>query len=92
MSDGEKTIEEKIDFIYTTLKKEEKRRKIGLYGKIFFNIVILVFLFFYVPYYIQLQTQRIKNLIPTMDNPQVSDALQNWLDILKDTFSNFDFK
>lgn len=75
--------EEKIDYIYTTLKKEQKAKKIKFFVKTLFYIVLLFAFYLYIPYLINSKINEIKtSLTPNINQESIS----NWLEKLKESF------
>jgi len=69
----ENTHEEKIDYIYNTLKKQEWRYKRSLYYKWVFRILIIWYLY----YFIVIWLPGLINNFKDMMTPDVSKTLDN---------------
>jgi len=59
------TQEEKIDYIYNTLKKNEKKALYGTVFKWLFRIFILVYIYYFITSWLP---NMIKNFAPTLPN------------------------
>ena len=78
------TQEEKIDYIYTTLKKQESRVFRGTIFKWWFRIFMLLYIVYFIKVWLP---AMIDSLMPTM--PEFPDATNINTDVLRDAYNNF---
>jgi len=61
------SVEEKLDYIYTTLQKQEKRHKIGIFIKWGFRLLILVYIYIFFIYMLpSIMWSLTSNMMPQM--------------------------
>jgi hypothetical protein len=65
--------EEKINYIYDTLKKQETRYKRGLYFKWMFRILIIWYLYYFIIIWLPSLMNNFKNIV----TPDISKSLEN---------------
>jgi len=70
---SEKLTEEKIDYIYNTLKKQESRHKRGLYFKWGFRIFIVIYLYYFIMVWLPGILWNFKDSI----TPNISKSLES---------------
>lgn len=91
MQKSEITLEEKVDYIYNSLKKQQRNQKIKNILLSFLCLVLIWFIFFYIPYYINSQIEKLKNVLPKIGNWQITDMVKDGFDTIKNTFTDLDF-
>lgn len=91
MQKSEITLEEKVDYIYNSLKKEQRNQKIKNILLGILCLVLIWFIFFYIPYYINSQIEKLKNAFPKIGNWQITDMVKDGFDTIKNTFTDLDF-
>ena len=80
------TIEEKIDYIYNTLKKNERKALISWVLKWWFRLFILIYMYYFITVWLP---NMIDRMIPEM--PNFANMAWTWsidVDSLKQSFSN----
>lgn len=85
------TSQEKIDYIYDIIKREQQYKKLQLWMKIFWYVFILFVVFIYIPYYINSKIEKMKESIPSINTLEFSESLKWWVEKAKDVFNNFNF-
>lgn len=82
----EPTINEKIDFIYKTLKTQQRNNRIKLTLKMLIFLWILYFVFIYVPQMTQSKIDELKSNITSIISEQISSFARP---IIKDLTQDF---
>ena len=69
-------IEEKIDFIYETLKKQEKRNKIKIIYKVFIRLFFIAYIIYFILFWYKILLERVADLIKDNLTPSMTSS---WL-------------
>ena len=64
------SFEDKIDYIYDTLQKQESRYSRGVFFKWFFRLFILAYLYYFMTYWLW-------NILETFKNSMTPDLVEN---------------
>ena len=73
----EKAIEEKIDYIYETLKKQESRYKRALWSKWIFRILMIWYLYYSFVYLLPGYIENLKEMMTPNITKSVSESINN---------------
>ena len=73
----EKTNEEKIDYIYTTLKKQESRYKWSVWSKWIFRILLVWYFYYSFVYLLPGYIENIKESLTPDISSKISESIDN---------------